>query len=99
MEQCACKIHSQQVLYIEALANVDLETVIVDTGVAPVPVNESEAKKEITFKPRTTTCEMVRVTGTQWQESDSEGASKLWEEFGREEEPTLIAPFEKRARC
>ncbi|CAB1115158.1 unnamed protein product [Ectocarpus sp. CCAP 1310/34] len=24
MEQCACKIHSQQVLYIEALANVDM---------------------------------------------------------------------------
>ncbi|CAB1103076.1 unnamed protein product [Ectocarpus sp. CCAP 1310/34] len=24
MEQCACKIHSQQVLYIEALANVDI---------------------------------------------------------------------------
>ena len=99
VEQCACKIHSQQVLYIEALANVDMETIILNTGVAPVPVNESEAKKEITCKPRTTTCEMARDTGTQWQESDSEAASKLWEELGREEEPTLIARFGKRTRC
>ena len=99
MEQSECEIHSQQVLYIEALANVDLETIMLDTGVAPVPVNESEVKKEIIFKPRTTTCEMARVTGTQWQESDSEAASKLWEELGREEEPTLIARFGKRVRC
>ena len=75
------------------------ETIILDTGVAPVPVKESEAKKEITLKPRTTTCEMARVTGTQWQESDSEAASKLWNELEREEEPTLIARFGKRAGC
>ena len=31
MEQCACKIHSQQVLYIEALGNVDMASV-------PVPM-------------------------------------------------------------
>ena len=39
------------------------------------------------------------MTGTQWQESDSEAASKLWEELGKEEEPTLIARFGKRAHC
>ena len=37
-----------------------------------------------------TAIKVQRVTGIQWQESDSEAASKLWEELGREEEPTLI---------
>ena len=32
-------------------------------------------------------------TGTQSQESDLEAASKLWEELGREEEPTPYCPF------
>ena len=44
---------------------------------------------------------MQRVTDTQWQESDSETASKLWEELEREEEPTFIAHFGRWAgfRC
>ena len=61
-----------------------------DTGVAPVDESEVE---EITFKSRQKTCQMARVTGTQSQESDLEAASKLWEELGREEEPTLNACF------
>ena len=47
----------------------------------------------IKFAPWKKECTVQRVTGTQWQESDSEAASKLWEELGREEEPTLIARF------
>ena len=66
------------------------ETVIMDTGVAPVDGSEAE---EITFKSRQKTCQMARVTGIQSQESDLEAASKLWEELGREEEPTLFAHF------
>ena len=66
------------------------ETVIMDTGVAPLDGSEAE---EITFKSRQKTCQMARVTGTQSQESDLEAASKLWEELGREEESTLIACF------
>ena len=59
-------------------------------GVAPVDGSEAE---EITFKSRQKICQMARVTGTKSQESDLEAASKLWEELGREEEPTLIARF------
>ena len=66
------------------------ETVIIDTGVAPVDGSEAEA---ITFKYRHKTCQMARITGTQSQESDLEAASNLWEELGREKEPTLIARF------
>ena len=67
------------------------EKVIIDAGVAPVDEIKAE---EITFKSRQKTCQKARVTGTQSQESDLEAASKLWEELGREEEPTLIARFE-----
>ena len=63
-----------------------------DTGVAPVDGVEAE---DITFKSRQKTCQMARVTGTQSHESDLEAASKLWEELGREKEPTLIAHFGK----
>ena len=66
------------------------ETVIMDTGVATGDGSEAE---EITFKSRQKTCQMARVTGTQSQESDLETASKVWEELGREEEPTLITHF------
>ena len=66
------------------------ETVNMDSGVAPVDGSKSE---ELTFKSRQKTCQMARVTWTQSQESDLEAASKLWEELGREEEPTLIARF------
>ena len=38
------------------------ETVIMDTGVAPVDGSETE---EITLKPRQKVCQMARVTGTQ----------------------------------
>ena len=57
------------------------ETVIMDTGVAPVDGSEAE---EITFKFRQKTCQMARVTGTQSQESDLEAASKLRKELGRD---------------
>ena len=40
------------------------ETVIMDTGVAPVDGSNTE---EITFKSRQKTCQMARVTGTQLQ--------------------------------
>ena len=66
------------------------ETVIMNTGV--VPVDGSEAG-EIVLNSRQKTCQRARVTGTQSQESAFEAASKLWEELGREEEPTLIARF------
>ena len=72
MEQCACKIHSQQVLYIEALTNVDM-------------ASHGECS-----------CQWCSVEGgSKWREA----ASKLWEELGREEEPTLIDRFGKRTRC
>ena len=66
------------------------EIVLMDTGVAPVVGSKAE---EIIFKSRQKACQMARVTGTQSQESDLEAASKLWEELGREEEPTLVARF------
>ena len=66
------------------------ETVIMDTEVAPVNGCEAE---EITYKSRQKACQMARVTGTQSQEIDLEAASKLWEELGREEQPTLVARF------
>ena len=47
------------------------ETVIMDTGVAPVDGSEAE---EITFKSRQKTCQISRVTGTQSQDSDLEAA-------------------------
>ena len=65
------------------------EAVIMDTGV--VPGDGSEA--EITLKSRHKICQMARVTRTQSQESDLEAVSKLWEELGREEEPTCISRF------
>ena len=63
------------------------ETVIMDTGVAPVHGSEAE---EITFKSRQKACQMVRVTGTQSQESDLGAASKLREELGRGKNPHLL---------
>ena len=36
---------------------------------------------------------MQRITGTQWEECESERASKIWEELGREEEPSIVARF------
>ena len=65
------------------------ETVIMDTGVAPVDGSEAE----IILKSQQKTCQMARVTMTWSQENDLEAASKLWEELGRTEEPALIARF------
>lgn len=66
------------------------ETVIMDMGVAPAGVGVPPAIK---FQPRHKTCEMARVTGTQWQESESVSAVRLFEEAGREEEPSIGAPL------
>ena len=63
------------------------ETVIMDTGVAPVGVDQAE---EITFPPRKAESTVSRVTGAQWQESDQTSARDLWENLRREEEPALV---------
>ncbi|CAN0497999.1 unnamed protein product, partial [Ectocarpus sp. 12 AP-2014] len=60
------------------------ETVIMDTGVAPVDEDNSRG---IQFGSRRKECKMKRITGTQWQECESAAASKIWEELGRKEEP------------
>ena len=43
------------------------ETVIMDTGVLPVGVDEPQRAK---FRPRAKGCRVSRVTGTQWEESN-----------------------------
>ncbi|CAB1103201.1 unnamed protein product [Ectocarpus sp. CCAP 1310/34] len=68
------------------------ETVIMDTGVAL----ESEGKAGITFRSRQSTCEMARLTGTQWEASDSKIAFNLWKELEREEESTLLVRFRRQ---
>ena len=69
---------------------IDVDTVVAPGGVAAPPVAPVSGgmPKAIKFAPWKKECKAQRVTGTQWQESDTEAASKLWEELGREEEPT-----------
>ncbi|CAB1111819.1 unnamed protein product [Ectocarpus sp. CCAP 1310/34] len=66
------------------------ETVIMDTGVAPVDEDNSRG---IQFGSRRKECKMKRITGTHWQECESAAASKIWEELGRKEEPNIFARF------
>ena len=69
-----------------------------DTGVAPVdieappvaPENGGGMPKAIKFAPWKKECKVQRVTGTQWQESDSEAASKLWEDLEERKSPHLL---------
>ena len=64
------------------------ETVIMDTGVLPVGVDEPQ---QIKFRPRAKECRVSRVTGTQWEVSDQASAQEFWENLEREEEPALVA--------
>lgn len=66
------------------------ETVVMDTGVAPVG---TEVSQRIQFQSYKKECTVQRVTGTQWQACHSEFASKIWEELGTEEEPSIVARF------
>ncbi|CAB1097448.1 unnamed protein product [Ectocarpus sp. CCAP 1310/34] len=66
------------------------ETVITDTGVAPLDEDNSRG---IQFGSRRKECKMKRITGTQLQECESAAASKIWEERGRKEEPNIFARF------
>ncbi|CAM9146044.1 unnamed protein product [Pylaiella littoralis] len=86
-----CHVHRAYPGLVSAMRNGEVkETVIMDTGTAPV---DGGPLTEITFGPRKKLCEMARVTGTQWHQSDSTAAFKLWEELGTVEQPTLISRF------
>ena len=83
-----CHVHRTYPALVPALMDGEVkETVIMDTGVAPVGVDQAE---EITFPPRKAESTVSRVTGTQWQESDQTSARDLWENLRRKEEPALV---------
>ena len=83
-----CHVHRTYPALVPALMDGEVkETAIMDTGVAPVGVDQAE---EITFPPRKAESTVSRVTGAQWQESDQTSARDLWENLRREEEPALV---------
>lgn len=64
------------------------ERVVMNTGVAPAGADVSQG---ISFERYKKECMVQRITGTQWEERDSETARQIWQELGREEEPNIIA--------
>ena len=83
-----CHINRTYPALVPALMDGEVKgTVIMDTGVLPVGLDEPQ---QIKFRSRAKECRVPRVTGTRWEESNKASAQEFWENLEREEESALV---------